>query len=456
MARRLITALLVLLLGIAFVAPDVGPGFAQPRQQSQKQKKPRPGFFQKLFGPRKEASRPRVQGQTRWTWGRPDARELEPLGPVFNTVRKKKKRPSSIKEAPLATVEVIEKDANARKVLVIGDFVAGGLAWGLDQQLANETRLVVIDKSNPASGLVRPDQYDWNATLLDLLNAEKPDAIVAVFGANDRQQIRNGNKRIAVRSAEWEKAYAGRLDGVVETLKVYGRPFFWVSAPPMKASASSTDMAYLNGLYKSRVESAGGTFVDIWNGFTNASGQYITTGPDIEGQVRALRTSDGINFTRAGRLKLSFYVERDVRRKTGVSAGAVDLLASTSEESQIEIGPDGKKRLVGPVISLSDPRPGLSDALAGAPDPVTFDPLTGMATTPPARTPAAEAADETLRYKVVIKGETLPAVAGRADDFAWPPRPRTAAAPPPAEPATAEAAPIAPEGPALTPVSKSN
>jgi hypothetical protein len=454
MARRLITALLVFLLGIAFVAPDVAPSFAQPRQQAQKQKKPRPGFFQKLFGPRQESSRPRVQGQTRWTWGRPDARELQSLGPVFGTARKKKKRPS-IKEAPLPTVEVVEKDANARKVLVIGDFVAGGLAWGLDQQLANETRLVVIDKSNPASGLVRPDQYDWNATLLDLLNAEKPDAIVAVFGANDRQQIRDGNKRIATRSAEWEKAYAGRLDGVVETLKVYGRPFFWLSAPPMKASASSTDMAYLNGLYKPRVESAGGTFVDIWNGFTNASGQYITTGPDIEGQVRALRTSDGINFTRAGRLKLSFYVERDVRRKTGVSAGAVDLLASTSEESQIEIGPDGKKRLVGPVISLSDPRPGLSDALAGAPDPVTYDPLTGIATAPPARTPAAEAAGETLRYRVVIKGETLPAVAGRADDFAWPPRPRTAAALPAAEaPTNPSAAVVAPVP--LTPVSRSN
>src|ERR1700692_4463298 len=39
---------------------------------------------------------------------------------------------------PVAAVEVKPKDANARKVLVIGDFLAGGLAWGLDQELADE------------------------------------------------------------------------------------------------------------------------------------------------------------------------------------------------------------------------------------------------------------------------------------------------------------------------------
>src|SRR5690606_11971861 len=154
-------------------------------------------------------------------------------------------------------------------------------------------------------------------------------------------------------------------------------PFFWISAPPLRVSDASADMVYFNGLYRPRVEAAGGHYVDIWSGFTNASGQYITTGPDIEGQVRALRAGDGINFTRAGRLKLSFYVEREIRRQTGVGAGAVDLLASVSNTSQIEIGPDGKKRLVGPVISLSDPLPGGSDTLAGAPPPTAYDPVTG-------------------------------------------------------------------------------
>jgi hypothetical protein len=225
--------------------------------------------------------------------------------------------------------------------------------------------------------------------------------------------MRVGKERMAPHSEGWETNYTLRVKNITDTLRVFGRPFFWVSAPPMRQRAAGSDMAYLNEIYKPPVSEAGGHFVDIWGGFTNEEGRYISSGPDVDGQLRALRSGDGINFTRAGRLKLAFYVEREIRRQTGLGTGAVDLLASTSQTSQIEIGPDGKKRLVGPVISLSDPRPGASDMLAGGPN------------APP---PPKEA--DTPQYLMIVKGEALPAVSGRADDFAWPPRPR-------AEPETA-------------------
>jgi hypothetical protein len=212
---------------------------------------------------------------------------------------------------------------------------------------------------------------------------------------------------------------------MTDTLKVYGRPLFWVSAPPLRGEEETSDIAYINGLLEPRVTKAGGHFVDVWNGFTNASGQYITTGPDIEGQVKALRTSDGIGFTSVGKQKLAYYVERDIRRHTGIGAGTVDLVTSASQASTIEIGPDGKKRLVGPVISLSDPLPGVADALAGAPAPVIFDPIAGrVVEAPKVDSPEAVPEAETARYKLVVRGESLPVVPGRVDDFAWPPSQR--------------------------------
>jgi hypothetical protein len=63
------------------------------------------------------------------------------------------------------------------------------------------------------------------------------------------------------------------------------------------------------------------------------------------------------------------------------------------------------------VISLTDPAPGASDVLAGAP---------GTA-------PIVKKAGDTVQYLMIVKGEALPTVTGRADDFAWPPR---TAAPP--------------------------
>ena len=333
-------------------------------------------------------------------------------------------------------------------------FSPGGSAWGLDQELADEPRLAVVDKSNDGSGLVRDDFYDWNKSLPAVLNSEKPDFVVVLFGGNDRQQMRIDSQRLPMGSDTWEKTYTQRVEGIVDTLKVYGRPFFWISAPPVRSGTSGAgDVTYLNGIYKPRVEAGGGSFVDVWDGFTNANGQYIGWGPDTEGQVRQLRTSDGINFTRAGRLKLAFYAEREVRRKTGVGAGTVDLVPSASQQNQIEIGPDGTKRMVGPVISLSDPLPGDSDTLAGD----------GAAPTAPV--------GESMQFDVVVKGAALPSTPGRIDDFVWPPRPAAAPAPV-AEAAPAAASPAAPVKPTkiatpagaasddtpavLTPVSKAN
>ncbi|WP_421726291.1 GDSL-type esterase/lipase family protein [Bauldia sp.] len=409
MVRKAFLVLSAALLGAAFVLSETQPVSAQGVQTVQEfqlaQSRKRPGLFERLFGPRKAKPRRVIRNRT-------------PTRKRSTTVRRK--RPAKRRNAAPAvqTVEVAPKDANARKILVIGDFVAGGIAWGLDQALAKEPRLLVVDRYEGASGLARNDRYDWTQEILGILNEETPDVVVVALGANDRQDVRFGTLTFPIRSSEWEALYTQRIDGLTDTLEVYGRPFFWVSAPPMRGTEAIADAAYLNGLYRPLVEEAGGHFVDVWNGFTNASGQFITTGPDIEGQNKALRTGDGVNFTSAGKRKLAYYVERDIRRATGYGSGVVDLLASVTLSSTIEIGPDGKKRLVGPILSLSDPQPGAGVELAGKPAPTFYDPITGQFR----RLPAPREDDAvTPQIRLVERGEALPGVVGRIDNFTWPP-----------------------------------
>jgi hypothetical protein len=63
----------------------------------------------------------------------------------------------------------------------------------------------------------------------------------------------------------------------------------------------------LNELYRSRAEKAGIVYVDIWDGFVDESGRYSPDGPDFEGQIRRLRSSDGVvagvRLTRTARLR---------------------------------------------------------------------------------------------------------------------------------------------------------
>lgn len=389
--RRVATIAATALVLTVGVAPE-----SQSAQQPRKQ-----GFFEMLFGP--SLVRPFEDRAPAPPMPMPQRN----IGPP---------QPSAPSQPPVPTVEILPKDKDAKKVLVVGDFVADGIAWGLDQTYAEETKLEVVDGSNTNSGLVRSDFYDWNVELPKILNTEKPDIVVVALGANDRQQMRNGRERIAPHSEPWETAYRERVKALTETLKVYGRPFFWVGAPPMRIASASRDMTYINAFYADPVAAAGGHFIDVWNGFTSDEGNYISSGPDVDGQLRALRTSDGINFTRAGKLKLAFYVDREIKRQTGVGAGAVDLQTSTNQTNQIEIGPDGQKRLVGPVISLTDPAPRAGDILAGAPDAV----------------PTVKRESETPQYKMVVKGVELPTVEGRVDDFTWPPKPKPEASATPA------------------------
>jgi hypothetical protein len=394
MLRRFFVALLIAIFGFVSV-PVVVPHVAtEVAAQTKKVKRDNRSLLQRLFGGPPREDKP--------AFGGGKVRKVKP--------KPKRKGATPPEAAAVPIVEVQEKNPDARKVLVIGDFIAGGIAWGLEQTFANEPKIKILDESDANSGLVRIDQLDWNTALPKQLNTLQPDLVVVALGANDRQQMRGDNAREAVRSDGWERAYTQRIDGLVDTLKLYGQPFFWVGAVPMRQAQASADMNYLNGLFRPRVEKNDGHFVDVWSGFANEEGRYITSGPDVEGQTRQLRTGDGINFTRAGRLKLAFYVEREIRRQTGFGSGGIDLLATVTQGNQIEIAPDGTKRLVGPIISLNNPLPGSSGELAGG-------------------APPTAPTEESLQFKVIVKGEAPPDVAGRVDDFAWPPRPTSVVIP---------------------------
>ncbi|MBB5752530.1 SGNH/GDSL hydrolase family protein [Prosthecomicrobium pneumaticum] len=407
-------------------APQTGPGTRQV------------AFLERLFGGREVAAPPGDVGapageplrRRRGAPLPPDAPiyDDEPprrgLGAIFGRRRQappaiderpapqqaqqpRKKRPAAAPAEPDYAVAAIEPKAeDARKVLVIGDFVAGALAWGLDQAFAAEPRIRIVDASNGASGFVRSDYYDWNAELPAILDAQKPDMVVVLIGANDRQVIRAGEDRLAPRTPEWQKVYEQRLDSLLLGLQAYGRPFYWIGAPPLGPEDASADMTFLNSLFEARVKAVGGSFIDVWDGFSDEDGKFVARGPDMDGQVKALRTSDGIGFTRPGRRKLAFYVETEIRRDGGVLTPGSSLISAVNPNEVIEIGPDGKERRLGPVVSLTDPPPGAADSpLAGA-------------------VPAAPPPADSAQYKLVVEGAPPPPPAGRVDDFTWRPAPK--------------------------------
>ena len=350
--------------------------------------------------------------------------------------------------------------APTSSIVVLGDSMADWLAYGLEEAFGDAPEIGIVRKNKQRSGLLRYDpkgDLDWWHVARDLLAPEKPNYIVMMIGVGDRESIRErdlakeaakkeadkkeadkkkageqpaaaadktqpdkpdaakpadktaqtaapdkegedaeqsaiitpepgkrGSGTIEFRTERWAEVYSKRIDETVAALKSKGVPVFWVGLPSIKGTRSTA-------------EKAGAIYIDVWDGFVDEGGKFASNGPDFEGQVRRLRSADGVYFTKYGARKLAHYVERELRRYMSNRS-----LVSLPSEPVGPVPADGKSEvrpLAGPVVPLTV-TPGNSDELLGG------------AGNAPAR-------GDAIATQVLVKGEPVAAPAGRADDFAW-------------------------------------
>jgi hypothetical protein len=230
---------------------------------------------------------------------------------------------SRLLEKPLAAAPV-EKLADAKVILVIGDFLAAGLAGGLTEAFAQAPGLRVVNAANGDSGLVRDDFHDWDAEVGPLIDLHKPSAVVVLIGTNDRQAMQVAGQREAVLTPAWTGEYRRRAQSLASAVTGRQVPLFWVSQLPQRASSANAGMLALNDIFR---DVTGSTrtdlqYVDVWEGFVDEGGRFMERGPDINGQTVALRSGQ-VNVTRAGFRKVAFYVERVLGRIASAAPAAV-------------------------------------------------------------------------------------------------------------------------------------
>jgi len=340
-------------------------------------------------------------------------------------------------------------------VVVIGDSFADWLGYGLEEAFADTPEIGIVRKIRPYSGLVRyearSDALEWSLAVKETLATEKPSAIVVMLGVNDRLPLRErasqppqkpspaheeaapaegGSAPTQEASApaapaapaaaapaadaqrpvqgasyefhadKWADLYAKRVDEMIAALKTKGVPVLWVGLPAIRGTRSTSDMSYLDEIYRARAEKASIIYVDIWDGFVDEYGRYAVQGPDFEGQTRRLRTSDGVYFTKPGAEKLAHYVERDLRRVISNNR-AIPVALPSEEQSPAKAGGAGPRPVAGPVVPLN--------GTAGE-----GGELLGAGGGPP------QAASDPIATRVLTRGDAIAAPAGRADNFSWP------------------------------------
>ncbi|MDI2070099.1 DUF459 domain-containing protein [Bradyrhizobium sp. Mp27] len=245
----------------------------------------------------------------------------------------------------------------------------------------------------------KPDDKPADADLPqdDADNADTPAV------ATPEKTARNPNGLYDFRDERWVELYGKKIEELANVLKSKGVPVLWVGLPAIRGPKGTADMLFLDSLYREGAAKAGITYVDVWDGFVDEAGRFLQKGPDFEGQIRQLRSYDGVYFTKPGARKLAHYVEREITRLLAGRSGPFALPSEpATPDTSAEPGKPAPRPLAGPIVPL----------VAAS---ISADQLLGG----PGSRPAAV---DALAAKTMVKGEPLAAPAGRADDYAWPRR----------------------------------
>lgn len=294
-------------------------------------------------------------------------------------------------------------------ILVIGDALGGGLGAGFNRRAEVESGLNVTVRFNEESGIARPEVYDWGATLPKILEGKSYDAAAVLLGANDRQVIRADNLRYEFNSPEWIAAYRKQVDRIIDALTVAGTKVYWVSIPPMGEPEYEAAMAAILKIQKEQVEAKGATFVDIRPAFLSADGRYTDVGPDDTGEVRKLRSRDGVGFFKQGNNRMAQLVLEAIK-KGGPMVPATAEAPATGDApgGGVETPLFGQTGSDGLEMTFRPPHPGAAVLTSVAASGDTAAGLSALQSL----SPPGSAAE-----KLFVTGEAAPSPAGRADDF---------------------------------------
>ncbi len=228
-------------------------------------------------------------------------------------------RPGARRAAPRPPPKPVFTRRRPLRVLVVGDSLA--ITPG-ESILRVATSSPVMRVAAPvdgrvATGLERPDVFNWFTHLRREMKRLRPSLVVVSFGANDDHGYMTGlpggvtTGDFASRS--WEREYSRRVAGVMDDLARDDRLVAWIGAPATRDGVQSDRFAVLNRVY--RTEAAGRRrvfYVDTRRVLGRAFSEYL---PNPSGRLVKVRAGDGVHYERAGADRIARQVVRGLRQR---------------------------------------------------------------------------------------------------------------------------------------------
>jgi hypothetical protein len=155
-----------------------------------------------------------------------------------------------------------------------------------------------------ASGLERPDVFNWFEHVKEVMRKEKPRAVVVMFGGNDDHGFMTGlpeGKEVgAFGSGSWTAEYRRRVAAIMDTVTRGGAFLVWIGLPITDDADQTTRFDAINAIVQREAAKRPGrvSYLDTYFFFAENGGyaQFVETD---SGRLVRMRADDGVHFERA-------------------------------------------------------------------------------------------------------------------------------------------------------------
>jgi hypothetical protein len=168
-----------------------------------------------------------------------------------------------------------------------------------------------------ASGLERPDVFNWFTHIREVMETDRPRAVVLMFGGNDDHGfmtgIPEGREVGTFGSPSWRAEYRRRVASVMDTVTQNGAYLVWIGLPISRDSDQTLRFDVINSILQTEAAKRKRrvSYLDTYFFFAGENGRFAQYIEDATGKLVKMRANDGVHFERpAGDLIAAKVLER--------------------------------------------------------------------------------------------------------------------------------------------------
>ena len=157
-----------------------------------------------------------------------------------------------------------------------------------------------------ATGLARPDVFNWFEEIRAQTKKLRPHVVVLNFGGNDDKRYMTGlPEGVTITEfgdAAWRREYGRRVGGVMDTISRTGGHTIWIGLPITRNTAQTQRFDIVNAVVQQEAKKREGkaTYLDTYTTFAGDDGGYAEYLQDASDRTVKVRAGDGVHFERVG------------------------------------------------------------------------------------------------------------------------------------------------------------